>query len=413
MGIVVLPTVISYSRILSKLSIGLDKRPDLVASLTNRQTAVGSEDAFERVTLVETSANVIREAFKKCLSERSGIATGGVTVNGKPEGRRVGIYLCANMCLRLFFRCKKLRSAEQIFGNIYQQSPPLSCFPAAQRVTYLYYLGRYHFANNHFPRAALVLQAAYDQCHSQCLSQRHKIVIYLITSNVILGRFPGSKLLSRPECADLYDKFIPICHAIRKGDLRSFRALLSLSHPNSDWYLHWRILFQLQNRCEVLVLRSLARRIFLLSGWQPDSDNVKKAATLDLADLRDAISILTGASVPLVDPDILDLSDYEESEGSDSGSNLHVEEAEAIVQSLIQQDLLQGYVSHKLGKFAITGTKATAPLQAGFPNVWKVIEKKVDKDEIPGWVQKFRGAGAVGTVVKLSNVKAVGEAPIE
>lgn len=124
-GLVVLPTVISLSRTLARLAIGLDKRPDLIAHLTKRESSAGNEEAGERVTLVESSANVIREAFKKCLSERSGNAS-GIDSNGKPEGRRIGIYSTANLCLKLFFHCRKLRSAEQIFGNIYQQSPPLS-----------------------------------------------------------------------------------------------------------------------------------------------------------------------------------------------------------------------------------------------------------------------------------------------
>lgn len=185
------------------------------------------------------SANVIREAFKKCLSERSGNAS-GIDTNGKPEGRRIGIYLTANLCLKLFFHCQKLRSAEQIFGNIYSQSPPLALFPSSQRVTFLYYLGRYLFANGHYFRAQLALQAAYDQCHSHCVKQRRLILIYLITSNIILGRFPSLKLLSRPEAAGLQQKFRPICSAIKLGDLASFRRLVDLNNEHAECRPYFR-----------------------------------------------------------------------------------------------------------------------------------------------------------------------------
>lgn len=427
----VLPTIISLSRTLARLAIGLDKRPDLIAHLTRRESTIGREEAAERVTLVEGSANVIREAFKKCLSERSGPVS-GVDGDGKPEGRRVGIYITANLCLQLFFHCRKLRSAEQIFGNIYQQSPPLALFPASQRVTYLYYLGRYLFANSHFFRAQLALQAAYDQCHHRCLKQRRLILIYLITSNIILGRFPTPKLLRRQEAAGLADKFLPLCSSIAAGNLTSFRRLLSLDAENAGWLLCKRILLQLSNRCEIIVWRSLARKTFILSGSQGDSSN-KKAPTLDLKDLltlaihlesevlnpslsnvmlrvrphhTNALFRSSSAPPPLqingyTDPDLLspDLPS--------SFPDLPVMPViESILASLIDQGLLHGFISHRIQRFAITGAKSMGALQAGFPNVWEVIYEKADK-EVPGWVTREK-VGGFGGVINLSGVRPVG-----
>ena len=450
MGGVVLPTVISLSRTLARLAIGLDKRPDLIAHLTRRESVAGSEEAGERVTLVESSANVIREAFKKCLSERSGNAQ-GIDSNGKPEGKRIGIYLTANICLKLFFHCKKIRNAEQIFGNIYQQSPSLARFPAAQRVTFLYYLGRYLFANNHFYRAQLSLQAAYEQCHARCLKQRRLILIYLITSNIILGRFPSSQLLQRPESEGLASKFLPICRAIAKGDLATFRNMLDLDNDNGDWLLRRRILLQLRNRCETLVWRSLARRTFVLSGTHGDGI---RAPTFDLEDLlslriflekralspnssltngntqtngnthtnsifmfQNAATTTTNAGEEevngYVDPDLEGAIDP-------SGPDLPtMETTESAVSSLIEQGLLHGYISHKLLRFAIMGAKTKGALQAGFPSVWEVIKNKAN-DEVPGWVQEEK-RGAIGgglgrkvgpgVVVNLSGARPAGAAP--
>lgn len=434
MGGVVLPTVISLSRTLARLAIGLDKRPDLIAHLTRRESVAGSEEAGERVTLVESSANVIREAFKKCLSERSGNAQ-GVDSNGKPEGKRVGIYLTANMCLKLFFHCKKIRNAEQIFGNIYQQSPPLALFPASQRVTFLYYLGRYLFANNHFYRAQLTLQAGYDQCHTRCLKQRRLILVYLITSNIILGRFPSTQLLQRPEAEGLGDRFLPICQVIAKGDLSMFRNLLSLDNDNADWFISRRILLQLRNRCEILVWRSLARKTFLLSGTKGggQGDGSKRAPTLDLDDLLTLSVFLEkralNAEVGLtngdsevngqshtngyVDPD---LRDAVEPTGPDLPTMAQIE---SVVSSLVEQGLLHGYISHRLLRFAIMGAKTKGALQAGFPNVWETIKSKAD-NEVPGWVKEeengamtgglARKAGP-GMVVNLSGARPAGAAP--
>ena len=454
MGGVVLPTVISLSRTLARLAIGLDKRPDLVAHLTRRESVAGNEETGERVTLVERSANVIREAFKKCLSERGGNAQ-GIDSNGKPEGKRIGIYVTANICLKLFFHCKKIRNAEQIFGNIYQQSPPLALFPAAQRVTFLYYLGRYLFANNHFYRAQLALQAAYDQCHARCLKQRRLILVYLITSNIILGRFPSAQLLKRPEAEGLRDKFLPICHAIAKGNLATFRSLLSLDNDNADWFLRRRILLQLRNRCEILVWRSLARKTYLLSGTQggAQGDGGQKAPTLDLDDLltlsiflekrtlNSEASLTNGDSqhngnshtnsIFLIQKAARNTTNREGETGGYVDPDLRgaieptgpdlptMATTESVVSSLIEQGLLHGYISHRLLRFAIVGAKTKGALQAGFPNAWETIKSKAN-DEVPGWVKEEKSGAMVGglarktgpgMVVNLSGARPAGAAP--
>ena len=445
----ILPTVVTLSKTLAKLAIGLDKRPDLTAHLVKRQSSAGgSDEVGERVTLVESSANVIREAFKKCLSEKSGNAS-GVDSRGKPEGRRVGIYITANVCLRLFFHCKKLRSAEQMFGNIYQQSPPLSLFPAAQRVTFLYYLGRYYFANNHFFRAQLALQAAYNQSHREGLKQKRLILVYLITSNIILGRFPSLKLLGCVEAQGLGEKFFPICESIKKGDLLTFQSLLSLDNESAGWFLNKRILLQISNRCEILVWRSLARKTFLLSGTQGDATS-KRAPTLDLQDILTLAIYFEKRMLGLISGDVDSNSrpnkrlhtnsifmaqpaSHNETNGESKNSDSYIdpdlaglvepsgpdlptmEVIESIIASLIEQNLLHGFISHKSQKFAITGAKTAGALQVGFPNVWEIISGKGNV-EVPGWVTqesraKSRGSGGnfgPGMVVNLTGVRPIG-----
>ena len=439
------------SRALAKLAIGLDKRPDLIAHLTQRGESTAGDESTEKITLVESSANVIREAFKKCLSERSG-GLSGVDSKGNPEGRRIGIYLTANLCLKLFFHCKKLRSAEQIFGNIYQQSPPLSLFPASQRVTFLYYLGRYHFANNHYFRSQLALQSAYSQCHKKCLSHRRLILVYLISSNIILGRFPSPTLWRRPEAAGLQDKFQPICNAVSQGDLASFRRYLDIHNEHAEWFLRKHILLQLSNRCEILVWRSLARRTFLLAGSVGDTAN-RRAPTMALQDMLTLAMYLEKKALQHISQDMKPsimpngqpkrsdtFSSFPNVSSSDSVEDTAfvngyidpdlqdvaepnppvlptIEQIESIVASLVEQDLLHGFISHLSHRFAITGAKNVPPLQVGFPKVWDVVKTKADT-EVPGWVKDEKkgvaasgGRVGPGMVVNLSGARPAGAAP--
>ena len=440
MGVVILPTIIVLSRTLSRLAIGLDKRPDLIARLEQRRESTADDESAEKVTLVESSANAISAALNKCLGDRSG----GI---GQPEGRRSAIYQLANICFKLFFHCKKLRNAETLFKSIYQQSPALSLYPASQRVTYLYYLGRYHFANNYFFRAQLALQEAYDQCPAHCRNQRRLIVIYLMTSNVILGRFPAAILWQRPEAAGLQEKFGPICRAIKLGDLASFRKHLDLESHHADWFLRKRIFLQLSNRCEILIWRSLARRTFMLSGSVGDAAN-KRAPTMALNDMATLAQFLekeaaapqmpqtngttNGGSKGVPHTNSIFLYPENPSNGESAGGHddlsstgptdpdlegvvepaspllSKVDLVESTVTSLVEQDFLHGFISHSSHRFAITGAKNAPPVQIGFPKVWDVVKARAD-DEVPGWVKEAkRPAFGPGMVVNLSGARPAG-----
>ena len=136
MGTVVLPTVLYMSKVLAKLAVGLDSRPELVMQLL--QLERDAEESTEKVTLVERTANVVREAFIKCLTDRSG--TSGV--NGRPEGRRVGIYLMLNLCLRLLFQVRYAASfwpsscADQEH-SVESFETPSKCLPVWERSRHL------------------------------------------------------------------------------------------------------------------------------------------------------------------------------------------------------------------------------------------------------------------------------------
>ena len=420
LGYLILPTVVTTAKLVCRLAIGLDKQPELITHIKSGQP--GGEDGGARETLPERAANILRQAFVTCLNDRSS----GLKA-GKPAGKKRGIYVIANLCLKILFQCRKTRNATQIFENIYNLSPPLSAYPKRERVTYLYYLGRFSFQNSHFYRAQLALQQAYDESRARedCVRQRRHILVYLIASNMILGRFPSQALLSRPEARGLGDHFMPLCHAIRKGDLAAFRRHLDLDSPNADWFLHFRILLQLQNRCEVLVWRSLVRKTWILNGTRPADHTSKVAPTVSIHDLVAVFTLLEKRgpnTIDYKDPDFdgIELHDEHEALLPDTTS------IESMLSSLIDQGLLGGYISRKLMKFAITGSaKKGSILAAGFPQPWEVMRVKAEREksdgevEVPGWKKKQQptiggalGLGGLqpgpGMVFNLSGARPVG-----
>lgn len=136
------------------------------------------------------------------------------------------------------------------------------------------YLGRYHFANSHLYRASFCLQSAYSQCHREATEHRRSILTYLIACNIPLGRFPSSKLLMRTEAAPIAKRFLQLCNIIRRGDLGAFYQYFDLGRETAQWLLKKRVLLQLKNRCEILVWRSLIRKVFVLVGFHGEEKKV-------------------------------------------------------------------------------------------------------------------------------------------
>ncbi|KAF1816307.1 hypothetical protein P152DRAFT_388749 [Eremomyces bilateralis CBS 781.70] len=446
MGVIVLPTIVSYSKVLARLAIGLDKKPELIAHLAQ---PAGDDDGAQE-TLPERAANILVAAFKTCLADRTSSTFGAKP--GKPEGKKVGIYTIANVCLKILFQCNKTRNAEHIFTNIYKQSPPLAIYPRQDRVTYLYYLGRYQFQNGHYYHSSQCLNEAYRLCPITFPRQRRLCLIYLITANLLLGRFPSAALLSREEAVGLADRFNPIIRTIKLGDLQTFRSVTSFQSPHAAWFLHFRILLPIQSKAETLLLRTLIRRTFLLAGNMGDADR-RIAPTLDLEyvlhlwqwmerRILTPLSVLDGgpgkrhtnwifmgdetpAEARYVDPDFQGIEELEE-----EGSGWRAEpplpdmmEVESLFANMIEMGLLNGFVSHRQLRFAITGARQKGALAAGFPPPWETFEGRLELDDVPGWKKEqksafdhggrgpfaaFGGQVGPGTVINLSGARPVG-----
>jgi tetratricopeptide (TPR) repeat protein len=380
----------------------LDKRPDLTRHLHK------GDDEGQK-SLVETTAECIQRAFTICLTERT--ASGSGVLDGQPAGKKIGIYSFANLVLKLLFRCRKTSLAEQLFTNINQNSPPLALYPAAQRVTYLYYLGRFYLANTHYYKAQQCLQEAFKQCHRQCASQRKEILTYLVACNLILGRCPTPALMKFPECAEVLQLFAPLSIAIRKGDICAFKKFLGPENPHYAYLFSKGLLLPLLYRAEVLVWRNLARRVFILTYEVPTDPNSRKAPTLSIHDLLTAAKLCQHRLE--ASPNPLEKRKLKPSLGVIYG-NLQptLADMEAVVAALVAQDLLHGYVSHNLKRFAILGSKLKGgPLLAGFPIPWRVIQRRaldgVGADsaevDVTGWVTKEAG-GFKGGVVNLTGI---------
>ncbi|KAL9096372.1 MAG: hypothetical protein Q9165_001369 [Trypethelium subeluteriae] len=399
MGAIILPTVVAYSRVFARLAAGLEKQPELIAHEQPRTT----EGEGARETLSEKAANVMRQALVLCLKDKS-------PAIDKPQGKQIGIYAIANICLKILFNCHKIKGAETIIASIQENSPPLELFPASERVTYLYYVGRYWYIRREPYPGLLALETAYRQCRAVDIKQRRLILIFLMAASLCLGRFPSQQLYSRPEAEGLAEKFQPICQAIAKGDLTAYRQAVDWDNPNTAWFLHYRIFIQLRTFCELLIQRSLIRKTFLLCG-DPGDAEARKAPTLNFKDVHTVMSFLESRALVSKErqapmsgqhatssifgsqlPDPLKIFVHPEFEGIVDPKDRKPREItgfeiESTMSGLIAQGFLNGFLSHRQQKFAIQGAVKKGALEAGFPTPWEAFCARMD-DDVPGWVKK-------------------------
>jgi hypothetical protein len=330
--------------------------------------------------------------------------------------------------------------------NINNTGPALSLFPASQRVTYLYHLGRLYFNCQHFVRANLCFEEAYRQCPPHFLRHRRLIVTYWIPTNLLLGRFPSAALLQRPEAAGLDAIFLPICDAIRKGNFIHYYDTMAAARP---WLQKKGIYAFVFERLKTLVWRSLTRKTFMLTYTGGSTTNATTGATTRAAapvlQLADVVTVATyvqrqlegwvpgprqtlargGKNPPpqvnslfmravansanadggygtLVPPPGGKVRELPVSEGMNFGNRpVTMHSVMGVVASMVAMGLLNGFISYSQEKFAIEGTKKAGgdPVAAGWPVVWSVGRDRfsegpdgesgvVDWRSVPGWVRE-------------------------
>jgi len=391
-----IPLVLHLTSILRMVAINLDRDPTLTA-----QSASAATEEEGNVSFVENTGNVLREAFNKCIQRAR------PTQPPTPNSLSSGLYLILNSCMSLYNRAGKLRNAEFLLGTLDKTSPPLSYYPASQRVTYLYFLGKFHFSSNHFCRAITTLQSAYDQCakNSACLKQRRLILIHLIAAGLCVGRLPNRILIVDQAAHSISKPFLELSRIIRSGNIGRFHTYLDYTLPDNtsaQWFLRMGILLQLRNRCEILCWRSLILQAMRHAGFLGSADRqssmpyvrftaISDAATFSYARARKQVQMSqesqpqpNGAAASsivsldeqdndYVDPDFADGDENDQEDYDNDGASTpgfgqspHADtdtasdsdathlplppptpaELNSVMLSLISQGFLKGFVSH-------------------------------------------------------------------
>lgn len=253
--------------------MNIHRQPELAMEIEEKTFTIPDDEEAEEKSVVELAADIIQRFFTSCLTDRSSPRWSA------PQGKKKAVYMFANLTLKLLFKvsdlqdkrkrnesltlnqCNKSTIGTQMFTSMDTMGPPLSVYPASQRVTYLYYLGRYHFDHEDYWAAHKSLEEAYRQCPPQFQKHRRQILQHWIPSNLLLARFPSMNLLQRPEAAGFAEVYLPICAAIRTGNWPQFFEVI---RQRRDWLYDRGLYVVVYHRLRALVWRSFTRKVFIL-----------------------------------------------------------------------------------------------------------------------------------------------------
>lgn len=199
------------------------------------------------------------------LSKSAGMAGNDRSPASGPETKRIAVLMLANLSFKAYFSLNNTRLCETVLGSVEnavklnraanaRDQTGEACYSQADRVTYRYYLGRLRLFQHHIRSASTHLRWAFDNCTLRKMNNKRAILIPLIATYLILGRYPDEALLASASLQLYYSDLI---RCIKSGDAAG--ALEALDR-NMDWFRTRGLYLILREKLQVTVWRNLFRK---------------------------------------------------------------------------------------------------------------------------------------------------------
>jgi len=264
---------------------------------TLADTSTGNRNDHARlqgaVTLLQTS-------YSKTLNDR---------VELKPnepfseEGsKKVGVLYIVNQLFSMYFKLNTLRLCKNLLKPVESRGIHESG-TMGEMVTYRYYVGRLNMFEDQYDLAEQNFDYALKHCHRSAVSNKKRILNYLVPVKLLRGRLPTSKLLHKYS----FHEFVPLSNGMRTGNLMEFSDGLK---KNQDIFIR-RGTYLLLEKCKMICYRNLFKRVYNIIG--------KEQIRLDL--IAQSFKWL--------------------------GMPIDLDEVECILANLIFKQYIRGYLSHE------------------------------------------------------------------
>ena len=105
------------------------------------------------------------------------------------QSKKMGCLFVIVHLFKVYFRLQSLKLCTFLMRMV-PQLPPLTSYPVAQRVAYQYYLGRLLVFEEKYDEAESALSDALAHCHRSAVSNKRRILRFLIPLRLLRGRAP-------------------------------------------------------------------------------------------------------------------------------------------------------------------------------------------------------------------------------
>ncbi|KAK5070085.1 COP9 signalosome (CSN) subunit [Lithohypha guttulata] len=218
-----------------------------------------AENSEKNEKLME-AARTLSQMISTCRNDDSDLA----------ESRKWGIISVANHLFKTYFKLNNISLTKHVILMLESPGvnlPPLSAFPRSQHCTYSYYRGVLEFLKENYVGAEAHLSEALTICHRNATKNQEQILTYLIPAHMLTSQqLPSRATLERLPA--LRELFLPLCTAIKAGNLSAFDA--ALSDAEAD-LVNKRIYLTLE-RSRDMCMRNLCRKVFMNSGYEETKD---------------------------------------------------------------------------------------------------------------------------------------------
>ncbi|KAL4450585.1 hypothetical protein ABPG77_000941 [Micractinium sp. CCAP 211/92] len=230
-----------------------------------------------------------------------------------------------NLSIKIYFRLNTLRLCKNLMRTVdSRQFAAFDAFPAAQRVTYKFYVGRLAVFDENYQEARASLEYALQHCHALAHHNKALVLKYLVPVQLLLGHLPSPTLLAAHQLR----QYEPIIAAMRSGDVKLFSDTMNA--------LQFRFIqegtYLLLEKLRYAVFRRLLRKVHAVHGaLEPE-----KRAQIPLAQFQAALAM--------------------------QGLEVDMDEVECIAANLIFRKYVKGYLSHKAKVMVVAKTDPFPPL---------------------------------------------------
>lgn len=266
---------------------------------------------------LEDATRILMKAFTVCLNDRA-----EMDIN-----RKWGVYFISCLLFKSYIALNTPNLAKNVLRALeFSDLPPVKSFLKSHIVTYKFYVGLYYFWNENYEKAMYEFLFSFHHCHMKAKKNKSIILRYLLPIALLHGYFPFTPLLAR-HSQKLSLIYQPLINSLKKGNMALFNKIMEI---NENTLLNTST-FLIVEKLRIICLRSLVRRVYLLSD---------RTTRLPIQSIQISLKLC--------------------------GVDVDMDEVECLVANLIAKNLLKGYISHERSTIVLSKENP-------FPSVNQVV----------------------------------------